>query len=192
LTVKKRRGPKDRLKQIMAEPEAYDRIMELIRLGAYAYIVAEAAGINSSTWNAWLAKGAESEPGTIHRKFHDDVMRAQSRARMLAELEVKRSDPKFWLTRGPGKARLGRPGWTETLAVTGDEGAAPIQSSSREMATANDLAATLQILMEIGIIPYPTQDAVKRLTEEPGNGEGKDGDGRPGDEGGGAEPAHDA
>jgi hypothetical protein len=43
----------------------------------------------------------------------DQVRQAKAQARILAEIEVRVNDPRFWLTRGPGREQPGSPGWSK-------------------------------------------------------------------------------
>ena len=140
--------------------DVYRKILLFIEQGVYDYVAAEAMGITHYTWQSWLARGERdwrANKKTNYAQFFLDVRTAQSRARVIAELEVKRDDVKFWLTRGPGKTQVGRPGWTETLALAGTEDQ-PLEVNVNEgdnnmsqVSTIQDLARALLIMEELGL-----------------------------------------
>ncbi|MGD9890580.1 MAG: hypothetical protein AB7R89_11125 [Dehalococcoidia bacterium] len=92
-------------------PETQATIVAAIRKGAFAYIAAEAAGIDNSTFYLWLKQGEHGrEP---YRTFRETVLRAHAEARAAAEARVYEENPLAWLKAGPGQSRPGRDGWTE-------------------------------------------------------------------------------
>lgn len=109
-------------------PDRHRDIVELIRAGAFDWVAAEACGIARETFFRWVRRGeraivadvAEGEPEWIYRSFAEDVRMASAFARVTAEIEVKAADVKWWLSRGPGKTKPGRPGWTETVIIDQD------------------------------------------------------------------------
>lgn len=160
------------LKQVATLP--YKRMLELIRMGCYDHVAAASLGITPHTFLKWLKQGAEGySPAT--RKFYLDVMEARNQARALAEIEVKKLDPKFWLTRGPGKHSLAveeitddgqmehtvLPGWEDVqhLEVSGspspfNPGFAPTESPTQlpTVTPLQEFAASLQLMEELGIL----------------------------------------
>ena len=70
-------------------------------------------------------------------------------------MEVRREDPKFFLRCGPGKTKAGRPGWTETINVGGDEDNPLLLEAdvvTSEGPPAEELARTLLMLEELGLV----------------------------------------
>jgi hypothetical protein len=110
-------------------PERHTDIVELIKHGAFEWVAAEACGIHRDTFTRWMMRGEraasgphleDSDPDLIYLRFFEAVQAAAAYARVTAEIEVRAQDPKWWLTRGPGKTKPGKPGWTETIVI--DEG----------------------------------------------------------------------
>lgn len=155
------RGARPKIQQLMKyNQDGYRQLLTLIRQGVYDYVAAEAIGITLRTWVRWLKEGENAPTGSWANQFFLDVMQARSQARVTKELQVAKDDPKFWLRSGPGKTRLGRPGWTENVGIVGDEDAAAVQHevehvgsiTHREEATVDDLAQSLLVMEELGMI----------------------------------------
>lgn len=154
-------GRKPKLKAlILDQPELYARMLQFIRAGAYDYQVAQAIGIDHTTFAAWMRKGAASHGGP-YRKFYREVSQARAQCRILAEVSVRQDDPKYWLTHGPGKTRAGQPGWTDQVIIGGDE-ELPIHLQHEHQHSGNvththtqtstqELAASLAILQQLGV-----------------------------------------
>jgi hypothetical protein len=102
-------------RQTLLTPERQQTIVSYIRAGMWDYIAAEAAGINQDTFYEWLRRGdgLEGRPAeSPFTEFSEAVRQARAEARGSAEIEVKREAPTVYLTKGPGRERPGRPGWT--------------------------------------------------------------------------------
>ena len=95
-----KRGRTSKLQNLPAE--VYDRMLQLIKLGATDRAAAASIGVRPETFYVWLRKGKQAKSGK-YRVFYDDVMQARAHAQVTAELEVKRKNPEFWLARGPAK-----------------------------------------------------------------------------------------
>jgi hypothetical protein len=111
-------------------PELQRDICAFIRAGAYDYAAAEACGISRRTFFEWLERGErESRRGRspVYMQFARAIRRAQSEARVSAEITVKKIDPKWWLSR-MHRERPDAPGWNDTrsVEVTGKDGEALI------------------------------------------------------------------
>jgi hypothetical protein len=59
-----------------------------------------------------MQRGTDETRGPYH-EFAHAVRQARAQARVAAETEVRRLQPFHWLRYGPGRERLGEPGWTE-------------------------------------------------------------------------------
>jgi hypothetical protein len=98
------------------------QILAYLRQGAYPHVAAEAAGVPAEAYDEWIRKGNGPKVRAPYRHFASEVRKAQAQARLLAETEVWKADPKVWLGRGPGKETATRPGWTrETSPQNRDE-----------------------------------------------------------------------
>lgn len=154
------RGRKPVLHRIFREQrDLYERMLQFIRLGAYDYQVAAAMGVAPDTFARWMRNGARAKKG-LYRRFYRDVIAARGQSRVLAEMTVRRDDPKFWLTHGPGKTKPDQPGWTDTIVVSGDS-EMPIAVDHHHSGNINhniptappqELAASLAILQQLGIL----------------------------------------
>ena len=88
-------------------------IAAYVRAGAYPWVAAEAAGVPSALFDAWLVKGQRRcGSGRLYRQLWAAVRTAAAEARIAAEVAMHRDRPDLWLTRGPGKEGQGRPGWS--------------------------------------------------------------------------------
>lgn len=129
------------------------QIVASIRLGAYLWVAAAAAGIDPRTLLYWLQKGRDGIEPYI-QLFHE-VEEAQGFARLSAETRVHRDDPKFWLRVGPGRERPDRPGWTEEARIehSGPDGG-PIEHDIKldddDLLKVAKLAADLDLLGDSG------------------------------------------
>jgi len=154
-------------------PETYQAFLQYLRLGAFDHVAAAALGITPETLKRWTKRG-EKESSGIYRSFYLDVLEARGHARLMAELQVKRDDPKFWLTRGPGKTKPGLPGWTEEAAIRLNGEVE--HRTTEQIAPLPNLAEALEILQELGLLTL--SEATKQLfrqlpsPSEDGNGEG--------------------
>jgi len=89
-------------------PDVYKKMISLIRHGVYGHVAAEVIGINQGTFYGW-AKRARQELSqdppldSFYTRFYNDVRRAVSIKRSELEMDVAISDPKKWLSNGPGR-----------------------------------------------------------------------------------------
>lgn len=108
--------------------ERFKDIVDLVKGGAFDWVAAEAAGVHRTTFRRWMSRGeiawqlqeagkAVPEDEALYLDFYLKVQGAAAFARVVAEMQVRSEDPKWWLTKGPGKTRPGRPGWTDTVIV---------------------------------------------------------------------------
>jgi hypothetical protein len=111
---------------VKMSPATEASIINMIMAGAFPTTAAKAHGIGPTTWWEWRKKGKEGK--APYKDFERKISIAESMARVTAEVEVKKTDPKFWLTRGPGRDRgdPNDPGWTDrqSIEVTGTDGRA--------------------------------------------------------------------
>src|SRR5688572_10389488 len=101
-------------------------ILDALQRGAWDYVACEAAGVPKGTFEEWMRRGRAdraADRDTEYSRFSGLVERARALARMQAEMHVFKTRPDLWLTKGPGRARPGRPGWgTRSAENTAPEG----------------------------------------------------------------------
>ena len=116
------RAPRGR-RPLILDGAVRRQVLDSVRLGAYLWVAANAAGITERTLMYWLQKGREGiEP---YVQFFQEIEQSLAFARLSAETRVQRDNPLAWLRVGPGRERPGRPGWTEEVQrveVTGKDG----------------------------------------------------------------------
>jgi len=100
--------------------ELQTTICGYIRAGAYDWVAAQACGIHPRTFWRWLRAGEKGNP--LYMAFCQEVARARTQARVIAENKVFQENPFAWLRYGPGRERPGEPGWTESMEVSGPGG----------------------------------------------------------------------
>jgi len=93
-------------------PEIEGQIVSFIRSGGYPWVAAEGAGIPRNVFAQWMRRGAKPRSWPQYRRFYEQVMQARAQARLAAELETRKKDPRYWLTHGPGREQPRAPGWT--------------------------------------------------------------------------------
>src|SRR5437588_6980925 len=93
-------------------PEIEVQIVSYIRSGCFPWVAAEGAGIPRGVFAQWMRRGAKPRSRSRYQRFYEQVMQARAQARLAAELEARKKDPRYWLTHGPGRERPGAPGWT--------------------------------------------------------------------------------
>ena len=93
-------------------PEIESQIVSFIRSGGYPWVAAEGAGIPRPVFVQWMRRGARPRSPAPYRHFYEQVIQAQAQARLAAEVETRKKDPRYWLTHGPGREHAGAPGWT--------------------------------------------------------------------------------
>lgn len=93
-------------------PDIERQILSFIRSGGYPWVAAESAGIPRTMFRRWMRRGAKSGGRSRYRLFYKNILQARAQARLGAEVETRKHDPRFWLTHGPGREKQGSPGWT--------------------------------------------------------------------------------
>jgi hypothetical protein len=93
-------------------PEIESQIISFIRSGGYPWVAAEGAGIPRRVFGQWMRRGVKARGGSLYRRFYEQVMQARAQARLAAEVETRKKDPRYWLSHGPGREHAGAPGWT--------------------------------------------------------------------------------
>jgi hypothetical protein len=106
------------LVQIVTEsPDLYKQIITLIRHGVVGHVAAVRLGVNQNTFYSWCKQGKseleeEFPPDTFYTRFYNDVLRAVATKRAELEMEIALTDPKKWLSHGPG--RIFGDNWRDT------------------------------------------------------------------------------
>ncbi len=118
-------------------PDVEQQIVVYIRSGAFDWVAAQAAGIGRTTFYRWMQAGETGEDP--YGSFYTAVREARAVARVAAEMEVRNNNPLAWLRYGPGRARPGEPGWTESHELTLTEDTATFTLALTDE-TASDLA----------------------------------------------------
>ena len=138
----------------------------MIIAGAYDYAAAGACGISYHTFKEWMARGEgtdERRPDRKYATFATAVRLARSQARVGAEVMVKKTDPKWWLSR-MYRDRPGEPGWTggEHIEVSGAYcGAITVELSEEETKERlSILAQAVKILRDLGV-EYEEPEAIE-------------------------------
>jgi hypothetical protein len=132
-----------------------------VQSGAYPHVAAEDVGIPAEMFQVWMERGTRPDARDPYRALAERVRQARAHARVQAEVEMRRTDPKAWLLNGPGKGTPDEPGWS-----------APVKAQvTREGRTVNVLldpqmqslyAAILQVLT-----PFPeARAAIAAVLEE--------------------------
>lgn len=62
-----------------------------------------------------IVAGTKRNAKSRFKQFVRKVRQAKAQARLLVEIEVRERDPRFWLTRGPGRETEGNPGWSKEV-----------------------------------------------------------------------------
>jgi hypothetical protein len=158
--------------------ELQQRICAFIRAGAYDYAAAEANGINRRTFFDWLQRSE----GTSKRKqsqryvqFAHAVRAAQAECRVTAEIEVRRADPKWWLT-SMCRSRICRAGLGQARRLTAERASVtPGIISSQPRTHQQPDSGQLQYSPRLGRAPLAGRfgrfkffpDSVQRLLVDP-------------------------
>lgn len=152
-------GRKGKIHRLMkGAPEVYRKVVMFIEQGCYDYVAAEAMGVTADTWRKWMRRGEEEAAdgkNTYYARFFRDISMASARARLMAELEVRRDDPKFFLTHGPGKPRPNRPGWSNRVEVAGDADSPlslEVADARPDSAPVEELGTAIALMEELGLI----------------------------------------
>jgi len=161
--------------------EIIEAIADGVRRGAFPYIAAQAAGVPKSTFYDWLSRGETGRKP--FSELLDKVQTATADARANAEARVFEEKPLEWLRLGPGRTQPGSPGWTEfkdagdtliNLNVNSSAGAighvsnslVPMDEYGREIASSADIAESMRILSEMGLLPPLDGIAAKLCGED--------------------------
>ncbi len=76
-------------------PELQEKICRVIKLGNYASVAAEYAGIGTTTFYRWLQVGEKEEAGP-YRDFRDAIKAAESEAEIRAVATIQQHMGRSW------------------------------------------------------------------------------------------------
>lgn len=123
-------------------------ILKAIRAGAYPYIAAEAQAVPKEVFDSWMAQGSRKNAWEPYRSFAQDVRQAFAQARLRAEAENLKKNPKLWLIHGPGRETEQYPGWS-----------ASVKAAAPEVEAANPLCDPVLMKLLRGVLdalgPFP-------------------------------------
>jgi hypothetical protein len=131
------------------DPLLADRVLSYIQSGGYPLVAAEAAGLPSEVFLAWVKWGAQKKAREPYRGFARGVRQAVAHGRLIAELAVHDKDPKFWLTHGPGRETAQNPGWT------GEVKASATQDSAGQAGPTDAQWQTLYVVLMRALSEFP-------------------------------------
>jgi hypothetical protein len=94
--------------------ELLAQIVGWVRAGCYAHVAAQACGVPRRLYRRWLKRGGRKNAPKNYADFATEINTASAGARLLAELDTYKKDPRTWLEHGPGRERPGDPGWTSS------------------------------------------------------------------------------
>ncbi|MCI0462849.1 MAG: hypothetical protein L0Z62_38370 [Gemmataceae bacterium] len=127
-----------------------EQLLTFLQAGAYGHIAAEAAEISAATLHEWLRRGQGKGATEPYRSFARRYVQTRALARLHAELEVFKKDPKLWLKCGPGKETADSPGWSREVSPSRAQPSASTGSGLDHPLLADLSAAVLEALK-----PFP-------------------------------------
>lgn len=107
---------------VQYSPALYAKMMLYIQQGVYYHVAAECIGVNENTFHDWATRGNQDlkdEKDTFYSRFFLDVKRAVAVARAECEVEIKKKDPRRWLSSGPGRMFGGQ--WLDKPTIVSQE-----------------------------------------------------------------------
>lgn len=136
------------VKPLRLTPGLREQIVSSVRAGGYPHVAAEAWGVPKDVFDDWLKRGNADDAREPYRSFARDVRQAYAQARLRAELEVYKEEPKLWLIHGPGRETNECPGWSVSVKP------AEVAATTRNALCDPELMALLGTLMQ-ALAPYP-------------------------------------
>lgn len=111
---------------VLYNQDLYNEFLTLIRTGSYFHVAAEAIGISERTFRSWISQGSEdakADEDTFFSRFYYDIRRATALCRADRERKIAETDPKTWLSKGPGRMFGNEWGKQETREVEREQDA---------------------------------------------------------------------
>src|SRR5262249_30880288 len=121
-----------------------------IRAGAYPHVASAAAGLDPAVFAEWMRKGEKRRAVKAYREVAAAVRLAAAQARLVAEMEGLKTDPRTWLTEGPGKDAPGSAGWSGVVKPI-----VAVDNSKTVNLLADPSSAALISLLLAALAPYP-------------------------------------
>src|SRR5262249_25748658 len=105
------KGPARMSTPCQLTPELESQILAGIRAGGFPHVAAAAFGVPRRVFRRWLSWGKRRRSAK-YESFAHQVAQAHATARLNAEINTHKKDPRLWLRAGPGKEKPGAVGWT--------------------------------------------------------------------------------
>jgi hypothetical protein len=129
--------------------ELINDICDRVRAGAFEHVAAGALGVLPTTFDDWLRQGRKPRGNFLKRKLVHELNKAKAHARLMAETEMRKEDPKCWLLHGPGKETPAAPGWSALARALArsDQPESPLLQQA-------EFAGLARLLLRL-LAPYP-------------------------------------
>ena len=144
------------MKRFRLTAQVRQQIVAGIRAGGYPHIAAEAWDVPKAVFDNWLRRGHAAKAREPYRLFAGEVRAARAQARLKAEMDVFKDDPKIWLEHGPGREAADNPGWTVSVKP------ADAAAADRNALLDPDVMGLIRVVMQT-LTPFP--DARTRLAQ---------------------------
>ena len=136
-------------------PELEAKILSAIRSGGFPHVAAVAFGVPRPLFKKWLRWGRSCKRPVYHA-FAQNVAQAEATARLTAEMEVHRKDPRLWLRAGPGQESPRADGWTSFVRP---------QARGADKSNLFAAPAFLQLVATLRSVLAPHPEALQAITK---------------------------
>lgn len=85
------------------QPDRYQQFLSFLAAGASITSAANAIGVSANAILVPYHRGKERSASKFEKKFYRDISKVLGKIRGITESELRISDPKFWLEKGPGR-----------------------------------------------------------------------------------------
>jgi hypothetical protein len=134
--------------RVRLTPGLRSQIVAGVQAGGYPHVAAEAFGVPKAVFDDWLKRGSDKNARQPYLSFARDVCQAFAQARLRAEIEIFKEEPKIWLIHGPGREAVDSPGWSVSVK------AAETSANDRNALLDPELMALLRALL-LALEPFP-------------------------------------
>jgi len=107
-------------------------VVGMIHAGTFDWVAARALHVTPKTFYEWMKRGRDGDP--LYADFAEQVDTARANARAVREIAIAKKDPRTWLMQGPGRDRVGEPGWTSGAVQVTGVGGGPLLTQDRTSA----------------------------------------------------------